>query len=86
MPDSNPYWRANIRYVLILLAIWFAGSYGTGILFAEQLNHFQIGGFPVGFWFAQQGAIYIFLILIIVYIWLMNRLDQKYAQKNTGDV
>lgn len=73
------YWRENLRYLAILLTIWFVVSYGFGILLADQLNEFTIGGAPLGFWFAQQGAIYVFVILIFVYVWLMNRLDQKYG-------
>ncbi|MEL6637675.1 MAG: DUF4212 domain-containing protein [Bacteroidota bacterium] len=72
------YWRENIRYLTILLSIWFLVSYGCGILFADVLNQIQIGGFKLGFWFAQQGAIYVFVVLIFVYVSLMNRLDKKY--------
>lgn len=72
------YWRRNLRYLLILLIIWFLASYGCGILFADFLNQFQFGGFKLGFWFAQQGAIYIFLIIIFVYVWLMNKLDEDF--------
>lgn len=73
------YWRKNITYVLSLLAIWFLVSYGAGILFAEPLNKIRIGGFKLGFWFAQQGAIYVFVVLIFVYVWLMNRLDKTWG-------
>ena len=72
------YWKRNVRYLLILLTIWFLASYGCGILFAEQLNSIRMGGFKLGFWFAQQGSIYIFVILIFVYVWLMNRLDREF--------
>jgi len=72
------YWRKNLSYLAILLSIWFIVSYGTGILFAESLNAIKIGGFPLGFWFAQQGSIYVFVVLIFVYVWLMNRLDKQY--------
>ncbi len=72
------YWRKNLRYLAILLLIWFFVSYGCGILFAEYLNQFHLGGFPLGFWFAQQGAIYVFVILIFVYVGLMNRLDKTF--------
>lgn len=72
------YWRRNLRYLFILLTIWFLASYGCGILFADQLNQIRIGGFKLGFWFAQQGSIYIFLILIFVYVWLMNKLDKEF--------
>ena len=62
----------------MLLSIWFIVSYGCGILFADNLNAFKIGGFPLGFWFAQQGSIYVFVILIFVYVHLMNKLDRFY--------
>ncbi|MFT5128216.1 MAG: putative solute:sodium symporter small subunit [Rhodothermales bacterium] len=77
--DSNKaYWRTNLRYLGILLSIWFVVSYGCGILFVDQLDTIKVGGFKLGFWFAQQGAIYVFVVLIFVYTWLMNRLDEKY--------
>ncbi|HSR42049.1 MAG TPA: DUF4212 domain-containing protein [Longimicrobiales bacterium] len=74
------YWRRNIRYVLGLLVVWFVVSYGFGILLAEPLNGVTIPGtgFPLGFWFAQQGSIYVFVVLIFVYVWLMNRLDREF--------
>lgn len=80
MSDKNlqEYWRRNIRYLLILLSIWFVVSFGCGILFADSLNNIKMGGFPLGFWFAQQGSIYVFVILIFVYVWLMNRLDEEF--------
>ncbi len=77
--NARQYWKANIKYVLILLVIWFAVSYGAGILFKEQLNTIKIGGFKLGFWFAQQGSMYVFVLLIFVYVFLMNRLDKKYG-------
>lgn len=72
------YWYENVRYLVILLSIWFLVSYGAGILFVEQLNKVKIGGFKLGFWFAQQGSIYVFVILIFIYVQLMNRLDRKF--------
>ena len=72
------YWRANLLCVAILLAIWFIVSYGCGILLAPWLDQFKFGGFKLGFWFAQQGAIYVFVIEIFIYVWLMNRLDRKF--------
>ncbi len=83
-PSALPrgdYWRTNLRYVGVLLAVWFAISYGAGILFVEPLNRFRLPGtgFPLGFWFAQQGAIYVFVVLIFVYVFLMNRLDRKFG-------
>ncbi len=72
------YWRYNLKYLAILLAIWFIVSFGFGILLAEPLNSIRLGGFKLGFWFAQQGSIYTFIILILVYVRLMNRLDRKF--------
>lgn len=72
------YWKRNLRYLLILLTIWFTVSYGFGILLVEPLNTIKIGGFPLGFWFAQQGSIYVFVILIFVYVRLMNKLDKEF--------
>ena len=76
---AKAYWRENIKYVLILLLIWFTVSYGAGILFKDVLNTIKIGGFKLGFWFAQQGSMYVFVILIFVYVRLMNKLDKKYG-------
>ena len=76
---AKAYWKENIRYVIILLDIWFVVSYGAGIIFKDALNNIRIGGFNLGFWFAQQGAIYVFVILIFVYVRLMNKLDKKYG-------
>jgi len=76
---AKAYWKENIRYVIILLVIWFLVSYGAGILFKDALNTIRIGGFKLGFWFAQQGAIYVFVILIFIYVRLMNKLDKKYG-------
>ncbi len=73
------YWKQNLKYLTILLIVWFTVSFGAGILFVNQLNLIKIGGFKLGFWFAQQGAIYTFVILILVYIRLMNKLDKKYG-------
>jgi putative solute:sodium symporter small subunit len=78
---SGEYWRANLRIVGILMSIWFIVSYGCGILFVDQLNKIQFGGFQLGFWFAQQGSIYVFVILIAVYVRMMSKLDHKYAAK-----
>ncbi|MDE3743568.1 DUF4212 domain-containing protein [Maribacter polysaccharolyticus] len=76
---ATAYWKENLRYLIILLTIWFAVSYGAGILFREALNEFRLGGFKLGFWFAQQGSIYVFVVLIFVYVRLMNKLDKKYG-------
>jgi putative solute:sodium symporter small subunit len=81
MIDNNTYWKTNLKYLVILLSIWFTVSFGFGILLADSLNQIQMGGFKLGFWFAQQGAIYVFVILIFVYIYLMNRLDKQHKTK-----
>lgn len=73
---KNNYWNKNIRYISILLSLWFIVSFGCGILFVEQLNTIQIGGFKLGFWFAQQGSIFGFVVIIFTYVYLMNKLDQ----------
>lgn len=79
-PDvGRQYWAATVRLTLSLLAVWFVASYGAGILLRDALDSFQIGGAPLGFWFAQQGAIYIFLILIVVYCVAMNRIERKFG-------
>lgn len=77
--NATAYWKENLRYLYILLSIWFSVSYGAGILFKDFLNQFTLGGFKLGFWFAQQGSIYVFVILIFVYVRLMNKLDKKYG-------
>jgi putative solute:sodium symporter small subunit len=76
---AQAYWRQNLKYLLILLLIWFAVSYGAGIIFKDILDSIKIGGFPLGFWFAQQGSIYVFVVLIFIYMYLMNRLDKKFG-------
>lgn len=76
--EKQQYWKSNLRYLAILLALWFLVSFLFGIVFANYLNQFHLGGFPLGFWFAQQGSIYCFVILIFVYVYLMNRLDKKH--------
>ena len=73
---KNNYWKKNILYISILLSLWFIVSFGCGILFVKQLNIIQIGGFKLGFWFAQQGSIFGFVAIIFTYIYLMNKLDQ----------
>jgi putative solute:sodium symporter small subunit len=72
------YWKANLTLLVVLLLIWFVVSYGFGILLVEPLNAISLGGYKLGFWFAQQGSIYIFIALIFVYAALMNRLDRRY--------
>ena len=77
--DLKKYWKTNLKYLGILLSIWFVVSYLMGIILVDQLNEIKIGGFKLGFWFAQQGSIYFFVIIIVVYIKLMNKLDKKYG-------
>ena len=78
---SDAYWKKNLKYLVILLSIWFSVSFGFGILLVDELNQIQFFGFKLGFWFAQQGSIYVFVILIFVYIYLMNKLDKNYRSK-----
>lgn len=75
---KRAYWKANLRLLSICLIIWFVVSFGFGILLVDVFNTIQIGGFKLGFWFAQQGSIYVFLILIFFYAWRMNQLDRKF--------
>lgn len=77
--NAIAYWKENIKYLSILLLIWFIVSYGAGILFKDALDTIRLVGFKLGFWFAQQGSIYVFVILIFVYVRIMNKLDKKYG-------
>jgi len=77
--NAKAYWKENLRYLFILLVIWFVASFGAGILFKDALDGIRLGGFKLGFWFAQQGSIYVFVILVFVYVRLMNKLDKKYG-------
>ena len=81
MADHRTYWIRNVRYVTALLLVWFVVSYGLGILLVEPLNRIRFpgSGFQLGFWFAQQGSIYVFVVLIYVYVRLMNRLDREFG-------
>ena len=72
------YWKTNLRYLAILLGVWFLVSFGFGILLVDWLDQVRIFGFKLGFWFAQQGAIYVFVVLIFAYVFLMNRLDHRH--------
>lgn len=76
--ELRQYWKSNITCIVILLAVWFCVSYLLGIILADQLDRFSLFGFPLGFWFANQGAEIIFCVLIIIYVRLMNHLDRKY--------
>ena len=84
-PTENPqdtsrdrYWRANSRLIIVLLAIWALVSIGCSILFVEPLNRFSVGNLPAGFWFAQQGSIFVFIVLIFVYAFAMDRIDKQH--------
>jgi putative solute:sodium symporter small subunit len=76
--SAKSYWRANLTIMASLLVVWFVVSFGFGILLVDQLNSLKFGGFKLGFWFAQQGSIYVFVVLIFIYILKMNQLDKKY--------
>ena len=76
---SQAYWRATLRLLGGILVVWFLVSFGAGILFAPWLNQFHLGGYPLGFWFAQQGSIYIFIILIFYYGWRMGAIDRRFG-------
>ena len=78
MKTNISYWNANLRIVILLLSIWFLTSFGAGILFSDYLDNFQIGGFKLGFWFSQQGSIISFVFIIILYCFLMNKLDKNF--------
>lgn len=78
MKDPQGYWKANLKILLGCLIVWFVVSYGFGIIIAEPLNAISIGGYPLGFWFAQQGSIYVFLALIFYYVLRMNKLDREF--------
>lgn len=77
----DKYWRTNVRIMVVLLGVWAAVGLGAGILFADVLNAYYLGGYPVGFWFAQQGSIAVFVVLILIYAFLLNRLDATYRQE-----
>lgn len=76
---ARRYWRRNLALLAKLLLVWFAVSFGCGILLVDELNAFRIGGYKLGFWFAQQGSIYVFVVLIFVYRWRMNALDREFG-------
>ena len=84
--QGKEYWRRNLSLMLKLLTIWFIVSYGFGIILVDVLNQIKIGGYQLGFWFAQQGSIYVFLLLIFFYAWRMNALDRKFGveEQDTG--
>lgn len=79
--DAKGYWGAVLKLTVSLLVVWFLVSYGAGIMFRDALDNVSIGGAPLGFWFAQQGAIYFFMLLIVIYCVAMNKLERKYGVK-----
>ena len=83
--DNQAYWRANIRLLLILLAIWFTVSFGFGILLVDQLNQIPFFGFKLGFWWAQQGSIYVFIGLIFYYVRKMKQIDRAFDVSDDED-
>ena len=82
---NKKYWNSNLKIVLMLLVIWFLTSFGFGILFSDFLDQIKIGGFKLGFWFAQQGSIYIFVILIFIYVYLMQKLDETISEEEDSE-
>ena len=76
--NEGAYWRENIRLLCSLMVVWFAASFGCGILLRDFLDQFMLGGYPLGFWFAQQGAIYTFIVLIAFYVVRMKQIERKY--------
>ena len=85
LENAKAYWRANIITVCCLLVVWFVVSFGMAILFVEPLNEFKIAGFPLGFWMGQQGAIYVFVALILIYALRMRKLDKKFGVDESSD-
>ena len=81
--NAQSYWQGNLKIVLSLLSVWFFASFVCGILLVDYLDNFRIGGFKLGFWIAQQGAIFVFVILIYAYIRLMDKLDAQYKEDST---
>ena len=79
--SPQDYWKANLKLLAALLFIWFVISFGFGIILSDFLDQFSLGGFKLGFWFAQQGSIYVFVILIFLYVWLMKRLDKRLSEE-----
>ena len=80
---NNSYWKSNLKILAFLMAIWFLASFGFGIIWSDALDKIQIGGFKLGFWFAQQGSIFVFVIIIFAYVYLLNRLDKKHFSNNS---
>ena len=83
--NADAYWRTNLRLLCSLLVVWFVCSFGFGILLVEQLNAFEIFGVQLGFWFAQQGSIFVFVVLIFVYVWRMHAIDQQFGVEDDDE-
>ena len=80
--NKYSYWNSNLKIVFTLLLIWFLSSFGAGIIFSDQLDKIKIGGFQIGFWFAQQGSIYTFVILIFYYVYKIDKIDKRHGIAN----
>ncbi len=85
MSQNNSYWKANLRLIALCLTIWFVVSYLFGIILVEPLNNFRLGGYKLGFWFAQQGSIYVFVVLIFYYAHRMAKLDREHNVHEDDD-
>ena len=83
--ENSGYWAENMRLIGVLLVVWFVVSFGCGVLFVDELNTITFGGFKLGFWFAQQGSIYVFLVLTFVYAIVIGRIDKKYGVDESDD-
>lgn len=81
LASHRRHWRSNVRILVVLLLLWAAAGIGCGVLFADTLNAWHLGGFPLGFWFAQQGSIVVFVLLILTYALLMARLDRRHRRE-----
>ena len=81
--DNNAYWKSNLKILGCLMTIWFLASFGFGIIWSDALDKIQVGGFKLGIWFAQQGSIFVFVIIIFIYVFLLNRLDKKHFSNST---
>lgn len=83
--SAKDYWMANLRLIAGCLSVWFLVSFGCGLLLVDWLNQFGLGGFKLGFWFAQQGSIFVFVLVLFFYAWRMRRLDTEYLSKQVSE-
>ena len=81
---NDKYWKANLKIIFSLLSLWFLASFGFGVIFSESLDQIRLGGFKLGFWFAQQGSIYIFVAIIFLYVLLMKKLEKKLKEEESS--